>query len=77
MIRLFLGVTTKDEAIFLAELLNSKPCQDFLESMIFWTDKRPITVDLLKRIDLEKVALNLGRDAEYRHFTKKNTETCI
>ena len=72
----FLSVTTEAEAIFLAELLNSKPCQDFLESMIFWTDKRPITVDLLKRIDPGKVALNLGRDVEYRHFAKKNTGTC-
>ncbi len=66
----FLSAKTEAEASFLADLLNSKPCQDFLESMVFWSDKRPITVDLLKRIDLEKVALNLGRGAEYRHFTE-------
>ena len=68
----FLSATTEAEATFLAELLNSKSCQDFLESMVFWTDKRPITVELLKRVDLEKVALSLGRGAEYRNFTKKN-----
>ncbi len=31
----FLSLKTKDEAEFLAEILNSKPCQEFLDSMIF------------------------------------------
>ena len=66
----FLSAKTEAEATFLADLLNSKPCQEFLESMVFWSDKRPITVDLLKRVDLGKVALGLGRIAEYRSFTE-------
>ena len=66
----FIGVTTEDEATFLAELLNSRPCREFLESMIFWTDKRPITVEILKRVDLEKVAIHLGRGARYEHFAQ-------
>ena len=68
----FLSATTEAEAIFLAELLNSTSCQEFLESMVFWTNKRPITIELLKRVDLEKVAINLNRGDEYKQFTKKN-----
>lgn len=66
----FLSAKTEAEATFLADLLNSEPCQAFLASMVFWSDKRPITVDLLKRVDLEKVALSLGRGAEYQQFTR-------
>ena len=66
----FLSANTKAEAEFLTEILNSKPCKDFLESMIFWSDKRPITADLLKRIDLCKVAQRLGRGDEYDRFTE-------
>jgi len=65
----FLSAQTEEEANFLADLLNSKPCQAFLETMVFWSDKRPITVDLLKRVDLEKVAIRLNRHDEYRRFT--------
>ncbi len=65
-----LSAKSESEAHFLSDLLNSEPCQEFLESMVFWADKRPITVDLLKRVDLEKVAHILGRSAEYQHFTK-------
>lgn len=65
-----LSAKTEAEARFLAELLNSTPCQAFLESMVFWSEKRPITVDLLKRVDLEKVAKQLGRSDEYRLFTE-------
>ncbi|MDF1735574.1 MAG: N-6 DNA methylase [Minwuia sp.] len=71
----FLSAKSKSEAIFLAELLNSQPCQDFLESMVFWSDKRPITVELLKRVDLERVADSLGRGTEYRRFTQSETAT--
>lgn len=72
-----LSAKTESEAIFLAELLNSKPCQAFLESMVFWSEKRPITVDLLKRVDLEKVAKRLGRSAEYRLFTKRDDNPAL
>jgi len=66
----FLSSKTEAEAKLLADLLNSKPCQEFLKAMVFWSDKRPVTVDLLKRVDLEKVAISLRRGAEYRSFTE-------
>lgn len=70
----FLSAKTEAEASFLADLLNSKPCQEFLESMVFWSDKRPITVDLLKRVDLEKVAQSLDQSGEYRKFVEAHNQ---
>lgn len=66
-----LSAASEAEAIFLADLLNSKPCQAFLGSMVFWSEKRPITIDLLKRVHLGKLAALLGRDEEYKGFTTK------
>ena len=70
----FLSVNTQTEAAFLADLLNSEPCQKFLESMVFWSDKRPITIDLLKRLDLEKLASSLDRGEEYSHLARQSTK---
>lgn len=66
-----LGLEHEDDARFLCGLLHSQPCQEFIESMIFWDNKRPITVDLLKRIDLAKVADAIGKGAEYRAYTDR------
>lgn len=66
----FLSADTEDEANFLADLLNSGPCQELLLSMIFWSDKRPITADLLKRVDLESVAAALGMSEKYKAYTE-------
>ena len=65
----FLNAKTEEEANFLADLLNSKGCQEFLSSMVFWAEKRPITVDLLKRVNLQEIAQCLGRITEYEYFT--------
>jgi hypothetical protein len=60
----FLPFEERREAETVLELLNSDPAQAFLAAMIFWDDKRPITVDLLKRLDLTKLAARLGRNLE-------------
>ncbi|MBU1625784.1 SAM-dependent DNA methyltransferase, partial [bacterium] len=44
------------ECHYLQSLLNSQPVKDYLSSMIFWDSKRPITLEILKRIDLLAVA---------------------
>ena len=61
----FLGANSQAEAEFLAGVLNSGRCRDFLESMVFWSDKRPVTGELLGRIDIGKAARRLGRLDEY------------
>ena len=52
----FLPCQTGEEALRLARLLNSKTAVDFLGSMIFWDAKRPVTIEILRRLDLGKLA---------------------
>ena len=61
----FLPCRSEDEAKFLAEMLNSPIATAFLSSMIFWSDKRPITIELLKRVSIRAIAKELGREKEY------------
>lgn len=61
----FLSCHSEGEALFLAKLLNSNIANEFFEAFIFWDTKRPITVDLLQRLDLEKLATELGLLKEY------------
>jgi len=51
----------KEEATLIAELLNSEICQRFVKSLVFADSKRPITVDVLRRISLVAIAKRLGR----------------
>ena len=46
----------QDEAVLRAELLNSKAAREFLRAFIFWDAKRPITAQILKRLDLLALA---------------------
>jgi len=67
----FLDCASEEEAEFLSELLNSSDAISFLSSMVFWSDKRPITVDLLKRLHIGKLAKRLGRERDYRDFVAR------
>ena len=62
----FIPCQTKREAQFVCNLLNSDLCQRFLCSLVFLDAKRPITIDVLSRIDLGRLAERLGVDAEAR-----------
>lgn len=70
----FLGCQTREEAAFLVDILSSEEAQEALESMTFWNDKRPITVDLLKRLNIEELANVVGRSDEYFKFTNDRAE---
>jgi hypothetical protein len=61
----FLSFETEEEAKFIFRLLTSTPSLEFLESMIFWDEKRPITIDILKRLSLKAVAKELGTLEDY------------
>jgi hypothetical protein len=56
----FLPFEAKSDAETALKLLTSEDAQAFLRSMIFWADKRPVTADLLRRLDLERLANELG-----------------
>ena len=56
----FVSCQSEAEADFIAELLNSQPARAFFSAFVFWDSKRPITIDLLRRLDLSALANELG-----------------
>jgi len=71
----FLACKSKDEGEFLSDILNSEPAHEALNSLIFWSDKRPITVEVLKRLNIRAVAEELSREHEYDLYTGKLAAT--
>jgi hypothetical protein len=43
-------------------MLNSAPASEFFSAFVFWDAKRPITVDLLRKLSLTALARELGVD---------------
>jgi hypothetical protein len=37
--------------------------------MIHWDEKRPVTVEILKRLSIRKLAALMGQEQEYDRFT--------
>lgn len=64
----FIPCESEEEAIFFADLLNSDVAQRFISSLVFSDAKRPITIDVLKRIDLKKLAEHLGKEEKAIHY---------
>ena len=50
------------------QLLLSPPATEFLQSIIFWDEKRPISIKLLKKLSLKEVAIELDRFDEYQRW---------
>jgi hypothetical protein len=51
----FLPFESEVQATEVLKALQGKAAQAFLSSMVFWDEKRPITVELLKRLDLTRL----------------------
>lgn len=69
----FLACGSEAEARLLHGLLSSEPARELYAAFVFWDAKRPITTDLLRRLDLGKLAQLVGRAAEFqRSCMKKN-----
>ncbi|NMF82759.1 N-6 DNA methylase [Nodosilinea sp. P-1105] len=66
----FLSFETEKEAEFVHGILTSKQSLEFLDSMIFWDNKRPITIEILKRLSLHSVAKELDLLQEYLELAK-------
>jgi len=62
----FISCDSEREARLICELLNSDTCQRFLRSLVFLDAKRPITIDVLNRIDLKRLAERLNKEKEAR-----------
>ncbi|NES20151.1 MAG: class I SAM-dependent methyltransferase [Symploca sp. SIO3E6] len=68
----FIPCSSEEEAHFIADLLNSSIAKMFFNSMIFWGNKRPITIDLLKQLNIQALARELNREDEYIYHIKKH-----
>ncbi|MBX7259452.1 MAG: SAM-dependent DNA methyltransferase [Candidatus Hydrogenedentes bacterium] len=58
----FVPCESKAEADYFANLLNRDTAQRFISSLVFRDAKRPITIEILKRIDLKKLAVHAGQE---------------
>lgn len=61
----FIALENAKEAHELADILNSGTASIFYESFVFWDSKRPITVQLLKSLDIDGLLGELGRERKY------------
>ncbi|MBI3920431.1 MAG: SAM-dependent DNA methyltransferase, partial [Armatimonadetes bacterium] len=64
----FIPCETEQEATFLCDLLNSQIAGRFIASLVFPDSKRPVTIDVLKRIDLMRVGERLDRARETQDY---------
>jgi len=61
-------MASKEEAEFIYMLLVSRPATEFLSSLIFLDEKRPITTKILRELSLKEVAKELGQIERYHKF---------
>ncbi len=59
----FMPCQTQEEAVSIADMLNSEIAQEFFSAFVFWDSKRPITTELLQRLDLLALARELKVEA--------------
>lgn len=52
----FIPCATEEEARFWAGLLSQEDCMRFLHSLVFFDAKRPVNVDILRRLDFAELA---------------------
>ena len=64
----FLSFDTREETEFVYHLITSTPALEFLESMVFWDDKRPITTQVLRRLSIKEIAKELGEIRQYQRW---------
>ncbi len=71
----FIACQSEPEASYLAQLLNHPLTQKLLSAQAFFGDKRPITIDLLRRLDFYALPLALELDSVARIRAPAATET--
>jgi hypothetical protein len=66
----FIPCNSEAEAQFACDLLSSDLCQRFLHSLVFFDAKRPITIDILSRIDLKRLAEKMNKEKEAQEYLR-------
>ena len=68
----FLPFENQAQAQLIADILNSPPCQQFIHALLFDDSKRPITVELLQRLNLNVIAHEAGFEPRWRAMQHAN-----
>jgi len=58
----FMACRCRVEAERVAALLGSDIAGEFFAALVFWDAKRPITAELLRRLDIRRLARELGQE---------------
>ncbi len=69
-----LPTSTKEEALFFYSLLNHPVALKFLNSIIYWKAKRPISVKVLSQLNISKITERANLDYIYKTISDLNTE---
>jgi methylase of polypeptide subunit release factors len=64
----FLPCPSEDAADLVMELLNAPSAHMFFRGRVFWDAKRPITVELLNRLNLTELAKEAGRSEQFSTY---------
>jgi len=59
---------SRDEAELLFDLLSSDDALEFINSLVFTDAKRPITIDVLRRLSFVELARDLGKLDELQKY---------
>lgn len=68
----FIPFKEENEARVVAQILNSEECHKFLASLTFTDSKRPITVELLQRLNIRALAEDCGLAFEWSRARNRN-----
>ena len=66
----FLSFSNEGEAHVVARILNSTHCLEFLRCLIFPGAKRPLTIELLQRLNISAIAEDAGLAVEWREVRR-------
>jgi len=72
----FIPCQSVEESELLLSLLDSETAKEFFNSMIFWDAKRPITADVLRQLDLGRLADELDLRGAIRRFLPERGGSC-
>lgn len=64
----FIPMNSEEEARFVFELITSQSSKEFLTSMIFWDEKRPITTKVLRELSIKTLAEKSALIEQYLDF---------
>lgn len=70
----FIPCFSEPEADLILYLLKNSVSYDFLNSIIFWDSKRPVTTEVLNKLSLSKLAKKFNKELAYNEFINNNNE---